>query len=97
MKEVKLRNGSKVKRSLVTATIFSLRRLHEANPIALYELVMKCKDRNHQFFGKTGDDLKALALVDQGGNVQEDIRNIILSATDGESLVEWRLVSPIAP
>lgn len=96
MQEVRLRNGSKVAAFLVTVTMVSLNRLLETNPIAFYELIMKCTDSNHQLFGKNGDDLKTLGLVDRDGNVHQAIRNIVLSATVCEGL-ELKLISPIAP
>ncbi len=57
------------------------------------ELVL---DPNHKFFGNTKDRLEALALVDANGGIHDSIRNIVLSAIEGEDL-EMRLTNPVAP
>lgn len=94
MKAVTLKNGSEEANVLVTVTMMSLRRLMKEKPIIFYELVMKCRDSNHQFFGKDCQDLERLNLVQPDGRVHDSIRNIVLSAAIGDGL-EMRLGSPI--
>jgi hypothetical protein len=94
MSTVTLKNGSEEVQPLVTATMLSLRSLVQDKPIVFYELVMKCRDRNHRFFGSSGQTLTDLGLVEADGGIHESIRNIVLSATEGEGL-EMTLGSPI--
>lgn len=83
---VMLKNGQEEFKALVVVTMMSLRALLAEQPIAFYELVMKCRNRNHQFFGNAGEKLKGLELVQSDGGVHGSIRNIVLSATSGEGL-----------
>ena len=94
-KVVKLKNGSEEAEPLVRVTIMSLRMLMESDPIAFYELFELCKDRNHKMFGNAGEKLAKLGLVGAAGHVHDSIRNIVLSAVEGEGL-DMCLVSPIA-
>ena len=89
-----LKNGQEEFKPLIVVTMLSLRALLAEQPIAFYELVMKCRDRNHQFFGNAGEKLKSLQLVQPGGSIHGSIRNIVLSATSGDDL-ELVLHSPI--
>ena len=95
MEIVKLRNGSEEPKPIVVATILSLKSLMETKPITFYELVMKCRDRNHQLFGVSSQDLKALRLIGEDESVHESIRNIVLSSAEGDGL-DMKFVSPIA-
>ncbi len=79
---------------LVNVTMMSLRDLMQKNPIAFYELVMKCRNHNHKFFGNAGDVLKGLSLVETGGSIHDSIRNIVLSAAKGDGL-DMSLGSPV--
>ena len=92
----KLRNGSEEATALVTVTMMSLKRLFEEKPIVVYELTMKCRDSSHEFFGESESDLQELALVDSDGRIHGSIKNIILSAVQGEGL-DMTLGSPKAP
>ena len=91
---VKLKNGSEGVKALVSITMMSLESLIETNPVAFYELVMKCRDVNHRFFGNTGEVLQKLSLVQTDGNVHDSIRNIVSSAVDGDG-VDMTLGSPV--
>jgi len=94
METVVLKNDAEELKSLVIATMMSLEFLMKEQPIVFYELVMKCRDHNHRFFGNTGEDLEKLALVQPGGSVHDSICNIVLSATNGNGL-KMTLGSPI--
>ncbi len=84
LKTVTLKNGAIEVRPLVAVTMLALDRLVRENPIAFYELVMKARDRKHEFFGNTASDLRALSLVQENGDLHDSIRNIVLSSTEGE-------------
>lgn len=94
METVTLKNGSVEPKVLVDTLMRSLKLLLVNNPIAFYELVMKCRDRNHRFFGTAAEPLKNLALVQADGDVHSSIRNVVLSAVSGEML-EMTLGSPV--
>lgn len=75
--------------------MISLEDLLGSHPVDFYGLVMKCRDRNYQFFGNTGEILKQYSLVQSDGNVHASIRNVVLSAVVGEEL-DMTLGSPVA-
>lgn len=83
---VTLKNGKQEAEALVTIVMMSLNKLLKERPMSVYELVMKCRDNNHQFFGDTAKDLLNLALLQKDLSVHSSIRNIILSAVEGEGL-----------
>lgn len=96
MGTAKLKNGSEELKSLVLLTMISLRNLIETNPIAFYELVTKCRDDSHRLFGNTVEVLKRFVPTqDERGRVHESIKNIVLSAAEGDGL-EMTLGSPFA-
>lgn len=94
METVILKNGAEEAKPAVMATMMSLRHLFDSEPIVAYELVMKCRDPKHSFFGNTGDKLKQLSLVQPDDRVHDTIRNIVLSAAQGDGL-DMTLGSPI--
>lgn len=101
---VVLKDGTKTPRVAVNVILISLTGLREQNPIALYELVMLCRNQGHRLFGNTGQDLVDLGLIEEAPSsdamqdsytVHDVTRSIILSATEGEGL-DLKLVNPIA-
>ena len=90
MDVVTLKNGEKERKSLVNVTMMSLRTLmNEGKAMVVYELAELCRKPNHKPWGQTGEDLKKLQLAtEQNGswNVHDSIKNIILSAVEGEGL-----------
>ncbi len=93
-KVVTMKNGTKEVQSLIDVTMLSLNALMKSNPIAFYEFVQICKDRNHRPFGNTGKILEECELL-HGGQVHDSIRDIVLSAVEGTGL-EMHLTDPIA-
>ena len=91
---VELKNGTTEAKGLVNVMMISLHNLLQEDPITLYELVMKCRERDHQFWGDTVEKLQNLHLVEQDGRVHGAIRNIVLSAVTGEGL-DMVLGSPL--
>lgn len=91
---VTLNNGAKEAKSLVNIAMFSLGILMEKQPIAFYELVMKCRDDKHEFFWNTSKVLKDLQLVENDGGIHDSLRNIVLSAIKGDWM-DLTLMTPI--
>jgi hypothetical protein len=94
MKAVFLKNGAEEAEVLVRVVMLSLGNLMEQNPIVFYELVQLCKNREHKLFGNTGEILEKLRLV-ENGEIHDSIRNVVLSAVEGDGL-NIRLTSPLA-
>jgi len=94
METLRLKNGAEEAEQLVVVTMMSLRHLMEERPLALYDLVMKCRDRSYQFFGDNENILLNLGLVEANGDIHGSIKNIILSAVRGDGL-DMVLGSPI--
>jgi hypothetical protein len=96
---VLLKNGSDEAKPLVATTLFVLEGLAKELPIVLYELAELCKDPAHKPFGRCGDDLvdRNLATRDEDGTyrVHNSIRNIVLSAVEGEEM-DMTLGNPVA-
>lgn len=91
---VKLKNGSVEAKFVAVATMISLDSLLQDNPIAFYELVTKCRDPKHVMFGKSKSVCENLALMN-GDIVHGSIKNIVLSAVEGDGL-DMYLTSPYA-
>lgn len=91
---VKLKNGSVEAKFVVVATMMSLDSLLQDNPGAFYELVTKCRDPKHKMFGNTKSICEHRALMN-GDIVHGSIRNIVLSAVEGDGL-DMGLTSPYA-
>ncbi len=94
MDTVKLKNGSEEAEVIVKATIISLRSLFQNTFIALFELTEKCKNENHVIFGNNADIIKGYGLCQSDESVHDSIKNVVLSAIEGEGL-EMKLVSPV--
>jgi hypothetical protein len=94
MEKVILKNGSEEVKSLVAVTMLSLQNIANDNPIAWFELVEKCRNDKHEFFGNTRKHLEELALVQSNGSVHGSIKNIVLSSSEGEGL-GLTLINPI--
>lgn len=97
---VRLKNGEEVFAALVTTVMISIDHLAQNTPIVLYELVMACRDREHRLFGRSGQDLLELSLIerlDENGcaEIHDSIRAIVESAAAGEDL-DMVIGSPIA-
>lgn len=95
MEVIKLRNGAEEAKPLVAVMMMSLEHLMDERPLALYDLVMKCKDRNYQFFGDNEKHLQDLRLIGSDGAIHDSIRNIVLSAVRGNG-IDMVLGSPVA-
>jgi len=94
METLILKNGAEEVESLVRGIMWVLRTLIDKQPGLFYELVMKCRDRQHRFWGDTEERLQRLKLVEANGDVHDSIRNIVLSAVTGDEW-EMELASPV--
>lgn len=96
MEVVTLKNGSEEHKALVVTTMMSLKSLFNENPLAFYELVQICKNPSHSIFSPVQlKALESLGLV-SGGIVHFSVRNIVLSAVEGEGM-EMTIGSPVIP
>ncbi len=93
---VKLRN-SKIEelRTLVSVIYMSLEKLLEEQPTAFYDIVMMARDKNYKPFGKNGEVLAQLVLINKDNSMHDSIKNIILASVEGD-MMEMKLVNPIA-
>lgn len=95
---VRLKNGTEEAKSLVSITRLVLQRLYVKDPMALVDLATMCRDGGYTPFGGIGERLRALNLVslcEETGayHVHRSIRNVVLSAVEGEGL-QMELVNP---
>ena len=86
MNTIKLKNGTEELESFVNLTIALLTKLANENYILFYELVMKCRDRNHQLFGGCGKELVEREFLQSDFNPHQSIKNVIVSAVIGDGL-----------
>jgi hypothetical protein len=63
--------------------------------LALYDLNEVCKGKNYTPFGDNLKKLQDLSLLQPDGKPHESIRNVVLSAVQGEGL-DMHLGSPVA-
>ena len=93
-----LKNGTTETTALVAVTMMSVNRLmDEGKAVVVFELVEMCRDRHHEPWGDTGEELKSLGLVSESGgewHIHESIRNIVLSAAIGEGL-DMKIGNPL--
>lgn len=94
-KPVTLKNGTTEVEPLVAATMMSLRKLFDEEPIVLFDLVSRCRDDSYEWFGDAEKECKDLRLVQSDNTIHRSIKNIILSATEGDGM-DMTLVSPYA-
>lgn len=97
---VRLKNGTDEVKPLVAIVMHSLHRLFDTGKgMVVYELASLCRNPDHKPFGSTGEELKSLELVSEANGkwyVHGSIRNIVLSAVQGEGL-DMGIRSPLAP
>ena|SRR3989344_1004550 len=90
-----LKNGAEEVEPLVRALMMSLRQLMREHPIVFYELVHLCRDRNHRLFVDAREVLDSFTLLERNGFPHDSVRNVVLSAVEGEGL-DMVFTSPIA-
>ncbi len=95
MDTTQLKNGAEEGRRIVYAMTRILDKLMADYPVALYELIALCRDPEHELFGNASEVLRGWNLINDVRQVHDSIRNIVLSATEGEGF-DLHLVSPVA-
>jgi len=97
---VTLKDDSQALQGTVTTVTMNLKDAHKENPLALFDLVKKCKDARHQFspppFGNSKPILTKCGLIDKNGEVPEATKKIILNSVEGSG-VFLKLVNPLKP
>ena len=97
MKTLTLRNGSKEAAVLVTNTMFALSEIMNVDTVgitALLDLYQLCLGTaGYQLLDPQRQLLDRYLLLDTSGIPKDSIRNIVLSAVQGEGL-EMELVNP---
>jgi hypothetical protein len=96
LQSIPLRNGTTAPRALVSTVMVAMKHLIERKPIIAYELVEKARDPAVDLSGISGQTLQELELLDEAGNMNPDVRNIVLSSAEGDGL-EMQYVSPVQP
>lgn len=91
---VKLRNGSEEFGPAVYTTVLVLKKLSQNAPAYLFELVCKCRDQDYQFSGDAETRLKALAIVESDGSITNTVKNVVLSAVEGDGF-KMKFVNPV--
>lgn len=97
MENITLRTGKTVPKSLFLVISTSFELLFTSNVIMAYELVMLCRDANHELWDDTGNELRNMGFLKIGGTsyrVQEEIQDIVLASTDGDG-GDLHLVNPL--
>ena len=90
---VMLRNGKEAPDILVNTTMLALSTLLSQQPVAFYELVEVCRNKDHVIFGDCASRIERFGLM-ESGRVHECVRDIVLSAVDGEDF-DLTLHSPL--
>lgn len=78
----------------VTSIMISLKQLLTDSYLAFYDLVMLARDDNTSIWIPSAIILKKFGLLDESLQMHDTIRNVILSAVEGEN-TEMILVNPI--
>ena len=98
MNMVILKSGKIVPASVMSTTMAALEHLANTSLLAFSELVETCRNNNHLI--RFGEELKSLSLIQPDGSVHKYIRDIVLSATEGEGsdmkLVRTQIEPPAA-
>ncbi len=93
-----LKDGSQVYQGTVNAVTNSLKVAAKENPVALFDLVKKCKDAGHQFisspFGDSKSILTKYGLIDKNGEVHDAVKKVVLNSVEGSGIF-LKLVNPL--
>lgn len=89
LEALKLKNGSEEAKPLVIVVMVSLNTLLDKGfpgMLTAYDLVQICQGRDYKPSGNNLQMLKDLQLLQPDGQPHSSVRNIILSAVEGEGL-----------
>ena len=93
MDYVVLRTGKSVAGPIVASTMMLLERFATSDPGLLFDLVDLCNDGGYKVPNHSKKELQTLALLASDGRVRDDVKEIVLAATEGEG-TNLTLVSP---
>lgn len=96
MDMVTLRDGTKVPMPTAKTTLISLAALNRGDGsdyLALFEIVAKARDTDHQFFDPALPRLRSLSLVTEDGALHDDVAAVIRNAATGDDF-DIRLDDP---
>lgn len=91
---ITLRTGAEVPEPVVKTTLISIVDLNGNDPVALFEAYEVAKDQAHVPFGRTGEVLTGMGLLERDGTMHGATRDVILAAIEGYEDFDVRLVSP---
>ena len=95
---VTLKDGTQVPEAILRETTQRITTLKKQNYVALFDLVEKCKNAEYKFlynpFGDSKASLTKLTLMDENGNVCEDVRKVVLNSV-GKLDLSLKLVNPL--
>lgn len=61
--------------------------------VLAYELMAKCRNPQHRFFGSSAQHLEDLGLLQDDGSLHEETKRWVLKLLKGDGL-SWELVDP---
>ena len=91
----KLKNGSYLEIVLVTQIMERLRLLGKNHPIPFDQFVKCCRNRSSVILSATIIPIRRMDLVKEGDLISDDVRNVVLSAVEGDGL-QLKLGTPFA-
>lgn len=86
MDAVALKNGTEEAALLVSVLFVSLKALAEKDPMAFYDAVMIARPGGYEPFGTNGEKLRGLSIINADNSMHDSVRNVILSAVEGDGL-----------
>jgi hypothetical protein len=89
-----LKSGEEMPASFVGEVFYSLQSLFKQYPVPFVELVSLARNPKHELFGRTGNILREMNFLESGMSLRDDVRLIVLAATEGEGL-DLHIVLPI--
>ena len=89
-----LKNYSQESVSMILVSMFSLQMLMKQNPGLFAEFVELCRNPDYKLSDTSRKNLETLNFI-RNGAVNTSLRNIVLSAVEGNGL-EMRLIFPVA-
>ncbi len=94
IKLVELTNGVKVN-EVLALTIMTMLNSGELGAIELYEILEKCNNPKHKFFGNLQEKFEQLNIV-RDGKIDKETKNIFLCAIKSDGPLCYSIVLPYA-
>jgi hypothetical protein len=84
MQNVTLKNGAVVGKEQMDALLYKLRALMVQHQEAFYQLVMTCRNPQHENISGLASELRRRGLFNVNNEVDSELRDIVLSGVTGE-------------